>query len=307
MNVTPTVALVFASIFAVIYGASLQTRVNSQFAKQNATIVGYTFEVELSNNSIIHIDPNTGKFVKTFPFPVFQYSGGCVDSNRRKYLAIATNEIALINADTFLIEDHYSIPQTPTEISFDAKLNATFGIVIGRDRQSVANVDWFSGAVTPLVYFDGYEGVILGTSCYDPVRHVYYVGSSDDSGKNLYLRIDVVKKTMTEVQTGGNLLDNARVDTNRDRMIGYLNSTLYAIEGLSTSTPKLVPLMKFPGLPLLYAGAIDTASDRYYIGMLYFWLETKTFIAFDLKSNKMVFNNTIYMSPFAIDYLPAQN
>ena len=300
-----SLAVVIALItVTLVIGASVKQPRFAAGAKQNATIVSLTFEPSLQNNSILHIDPNSGKFTRSFPFPIFQYEGACVDTNRRKYLLVAQNQIAQLNADTFLIEDHYSIPETPTEISFDAQLNATYGIIIGRDHQYVGLVDWFKGAVTPLVYFDDYMGVILGASAYDPVKHLYYVASSDQDGKNLYLRIDVLKKTMTPINTNGNLLDNCEVDTNRDRLIGYLNSTLYSIDALSGPSPKLTPLIKFPGLPLLYANTIDVANDRYFIGMLYFWEETKTFLAIDLKKNSVIYNTTVYMAPFMTGYLP---
>lgn len=233
------------------------------------------------------------------------YTAACVDTIRRKYLLVAQNEIAQVNADTFLIEDHYFIPGTPVEMVFDEKLNATFGIVMSTDRQFVAHVDWFQGKVTPLVYFDGYGGITLGTSAYDPVRHLYYAGTSDESQVDMYLRIDIVKKTLTPIKTG-NHLDNAEFDTKRDRLIGCLNGTLHSLEGASSPSPKLRPLMDMPGLPLLYASAIDTVGDKYYVGMLYPWFETKTFLSIDLNSNSIIFNTTIFMSPMHTAFLRGQ-
>jgi len=165
-----TLVLYLAVLFVSAHSKTTKSRANIPINNINKdtkhdVIFANSFDLERKNNSLLQVDPATGKFVESYPFGdlVFQIFGSSFDPIERQIYLNYGTEIDIISADA-PFDTIATIPlggNSPTDIQYDYVRRKLYALmqITGND---IVEINVNTGAMQTVLSFPEDFGVIAG-------------------------------------------------------------------------------------------------------------------------------------------------
>lgn len=166
----------------------------------------------------------------------------------------------------------------------------------------IVEIDLETGEDSLVLRFNDTYSVILGSACFDSYNQRYFVGGSDENNKNIVMQFNMATRQQEQLIYLPDDLDQMFWNSKTNTLLGLMDSNLIALD---LSTHKWVVLARVPGIPGLFAGALDVLHQQFYTITTMF--EQKIFTHVDLAQNPIRVESVNIWNDFInFFYVPAQ-